>query len=283
ASLSGLSPGSARVPARPGGAAPPGMSLGTGGTPARSCGWGSPATVTLAGNIQPQVVLGLPPMHIDFICDAANVTPRCAPAVLNVTTRPSEFYSQYQTAQSASDQSSSTSTTSFSFATKESVGEKVTYKVPDLLDVTADLKASAQQAHDSSVAVKHNTYSSKQFDVSTQTGFSDLVWFTSKRFNVYAYQVLGQCAAAPGTPARDGCPAGTRPLYVEFSGPDRVIEQRIDGNLLEWYQPVHEPGNVFSYPWSTAQLKSLYPGFTALTADPAPVWSTDSSGSAVSV
>src|SRR5262245_63682531 len=62
-----------------------------------------------------------------------------------------------------------------------------------------------------------------------------------------------------------------------------IIQIRIDGSLLEWYQPVHEPGNVFSYPWSTAQLQSLYPGFLSLTPNPATFWATDSSGSSVSV
>ena len=149
--------------------------------------------------------------------------------------------------------------------------------------MSVDLKASAKQTHDNSVSTTYNTYSSQQFDVSTQTGFGDVVWYTAKRFNTYAYRVLGQCVPAPGSPPTEGCPAGTRPLYVQFSGPDRVTQYRIDGNQLEWYQPVQEPGNVFSYPGSAALLQELYAGFTPLTADPATGWATDSSGSTVSV
>ena len=133
--------------------------------------------------------------------------------------------------------------------------------------MSVELKGSAQQTHDNSVATTYNTYSSQQFDVSTQTGFSDVVWFTHKRFTIYAYRVLGRCS-----PATEGCPPRTtRPLYVQFSGPDMVTQGRIDGNQLEWYQPVQEPGNVLSYPWSAGLLQDLYGGFTPLTADPATV------------
>ena len=232
----------------------------------------------MTGSIQPHVILGLPPMHIDFIQDANNV-PNGNPTVLNLTAMPSTYFSQYQTEQSHSNQSSNRSTTSYTFSTKESAEAKFSYGVPDVASVSVDLKASAQQTHDGSVATTYNTYSSQQFDVSTQTGFSDVVWFTSKRFTTYAYRVLGRCS-----PATEGCPAGTtRPLYVQFSGPDMVTQGRIDGNQLEWYQPVQEPGNVFSYPSSAGLLQDLYGGFTPLTADPATVWATDSSGSTVSV
>jgi hypothetical protein len=259
-----------------------GNPLSAGDLQARSLALGPPQKITVTGSIQPQVILGLPPMHIDFIQDANNV-PNGTPTVLNLTAVPSKYFSQYQTQQNASNQSANTSTTSYTISTKESAEAKFSYGVPDVASVSVDLKASAQQTHDNTVATTYNTYSSQQFDVSTKTGFSDFVWYTAKRFNIYVYRVLGQCVPAPGSPAAEGCPKDTRPLYVQFSGPDLVTQSRIDGNLLEWYQPVQEPGNVFSYPWNAALLQNLYAGFNPLTADPATVWSTDSSGSAVSV
>jgi hypothetical protein len=254
------------------------QNLTAGDLQGRSLALGPPEKVTVTGSIQPHVVLGLPPMHIDFIQDAHNV-PGGTPAVLNLTATPSAYFSQYQTEVSRSNQSSNRSTTGYTFSTKESAEGKFSYGVPDVASVSVDLKTSGQQTHDGSVATAYNTYASQQFDVSTQTGFSDVVWFTEKRFTIYSYPVLGRCS-----PVTAGCPAGTtRPLHVQFSGPDRVTQGRIDGNQLEWYQPVQEPGNVFSYPWSAGLLQDLYGGFTPLTADPATVWATDSSGSTVSV
>ncbi|HSO50212.1 MAG TPA: hypothetical protein VLS86_06660, partial [Acidimicrobiia bacterium] len=242
------------------------QNLAVGDLQGRSLALGPPEKVAVTGSIQPHVILGLPPMHIDFIQDTDNV-PNGNPTVLNLTAMPSAYFSQYQTEQSHSNQSSNRSTTSYTFSTKESAGAKFSYGVPDVASVSVELKASAQQTHDGSVATTYNTYSSQQFDVSTQTGFSDVVWFTQKRFTTYAYRVLGRCSPATG-----GCPTGTtKPLYVQFSGPDMVTQGRIDGNQLEWYQPVQEPGNVFSYPWSAGLLQDLYGGFTPLTADPATV------------
>ena len=258
------------------------QNLAVGDLQGRSFALGPPAKVTVTGSVQPQVILGLPPMHIDFIQDADHL-PNGAPTLLNLTAMPSKYFSQYDTEQNNSNQSSNKSTTSYTFSTKESAQAKFSYGVPDVASVSVDLKANAKQTHDNSVSTTYNTYFSQQFDVSTQTGFGDVVWYTAKRFNTYAYRVLGQCVPAAGSPAAEGCPAGTQPLYVQFSGPDLVTQYRIGGNLVEWYQPVQEPGNVFSYPGSVALLQKLYAGFTPLTADPATGWATDSSGSTVSV
>ena len=246
----------------------------------RSLLLGPPQKVTVTASIQPQVVLGLPPMHIDFIPDATNV-PNGTPTVLNLTTFPSLFFSQYQTQQSGSAQSANTNTTSYTVGTKESAEAKFSYGIPDVASVSAELKSSAEQTHENTVSAKYNTYTSNTFDVSTKTGFSDFVWFTSKRFNMYIYPVIGQLGCPQSQPA---CPDAQKvPLHVVFSGPDQVTSHRIDGTGLEWYQPVQEPGNVFSYPWNAMLLQNLYPGFSPLTADPATVWATDTSGSSVSV
>ena len=259
---------------------PYGNPLSAGDLQGRSLPLGTPTKVTVTGSIQPQVVLGLPPMHVDYICDANNTGTGCTPTALNLSALPSKYYSQYQTQQSSSNQSANTNTTGYTFATKESAEAKFSYGVPLVASVSVDLKTSAQQTHQNTVSDKYNTYASKQFDVSTQTGFSDLVWYTIKRFNLYYYPVLGQLVCPQSQPTCSD--AQKVPLHVVFSGPDQIMQIRIDGNQLEWYQPVQESGNVFSYPWNITQLQNLYAGFNALTEDPATVWATDSSASTVS-
>jgi hypothetical protein len=259
-----------------------GNPLGAGDLQARSLALGSPQKVTVTGSIQPQVVLGMPPMHLDFVQPAGS-DPNDPPSFLNVSARPSHYYAEYTTQQSGTNQSSNTNTTSYTLSTKESIDEKTSFGDPDVASIGEEVKTAAEQTHEGSVADKYDTYSAQQFDVSTQTGFSDVVWYTAKRFNIYNYRVLGQCVADAGAEAFEGCPAGTRPLYLQLSGPDQVTNGRIDGSLLEWYQPVHEPGNVLSYPWNAGFLQDLYAGFSPLTEDPATTWATDTSGSTVSV
>lgn len=259
-----------------------GNPLSAGDLQARSLALGSPQKVTVTGSIQPQVVLGMPPMHLDFVQPAGS-DPNDPPSFLNVSARPSHYYSQYTTQQSGTNQSSNTNTTSYTLSTKESIDEKTSFGDPDVASIGEEIKTAAEQTHEGSVADKYDTYSAQQFDVSTQTGFSDVVWYTAKRFNIYNYRVLGECVPALGATALEGCPAGSRPLYLQLSGPDQVTNGRIDGSLLEWYQPAHEPGNVLSYPWSAGLLQDLYAGFAPLTEDPATTWATDTSGSTVSV
>ena len=225
----------------------------------RSLLLGPPQKVTVTSNIQPQVVLGMPPMHIDFIQDA-NSLPNGTPTELNLTAVPSIFNAQYETQQSGSNQSSNTNTTSYTFGTKGSATAKLSYGIPDVASVSAELTTSAAQTHENTVAAKYNTYTSNTFDVSTQTGFSDLVWFTSKRFNMYIYPVIGQeLRLSPESAHLSRRSRSPVPLHVIFSGPDQVVSARIDGSLLEWYQPVQEPGNVFSYPWNATLLREPVP------------------------
>ena len=118
---------------------------------------------------QPSVVLAVPPMHIDFITPARQSMPQ----VFNVSGIPAGFFTQYQTDQSNSTQSSTQNTTSWSAGTSESLSSKVTVGVPDVDSVTVQNKFSAQQAWKGNSEKVHGTTSSTQFDVSQQTGFSD--------------------------------------------------------------------------------------------------------------
>jgi hypothetical protein len=63
--------------------------------------------------------------------------------------------------------------------------------------------------------------------------------------------VIGQTAC----PAEDPSCTEKSPLYMLFSGPDEISRETVNGTTVEWYQPVHEPGEVFSYPWSLDQLE----------------------------
>jgi hypothetical protein len=60
-----------------------------------------------------------------------------------------------------------------------------------------------------------------------------------------------------------------------------VNSYALDGNVLEWCQPLWEPGNVLSYPWTEAQLLALLP--RTYVSNKSNVWAADSSGSNASV
>jgi hypothetical protein len=109
--------------------------------------------------------------------------------------------------------------------------------------------------------------------VDLKTGFSDHVWFTSTRFNIYVYPVIGKkvCPAA-----KPNCGENEKvPLTIQYSAPDFSSYEHVDGKLIPWYQPPWEPGNVLSYPASYAQLQQTVPTIDKLSADH--TWRTDGS------
>ena len=62
----------------------------------------------------------------------------------------------------------------------------------------------------------------------------------------------------PGQPAN--CPASAqKPLNIQFSAPNPPVFGARAGNILAWYQPPWEPGNIFSYPANYTQLHQEIP------------------------
>jgi hypothetical protein len=65
---------------------------------------------------------------------------------------------------------------------------------------------------------------------------------------------------------------------MEFSVPDEIAHSDVDGTSQDWYQPVHEPGNILSYPWSFAQLENQFgEQVDSLTTKPPQCMATDTS------
>lgn len=247
-------------------------SLHVGDLQGRSLVLGAPEKVTIFGHIQPDLVLGIPPMHIDWINpeikpdpaeypDCTTLAPK--PCQLNVSVLPSVlkpgvgFSSQYSFSEESSGSSDRKTTTSWSLGVKVTADNKVSWGVPKVDDTSVDVKASAGYTHDHSVATERNTYHSLSESMSATTGFADFIFYTQKVQHIFYYPVIGRTTCEKGT---FEClePAQKKPLYVSFSAPDSVQYVSGDASTIEWYQPAHEPGNVLSYPWSLDQLQQSF-------------------------
>jgi len=236
------------------------LNLAAGDLQGRSWPLGQAEKLSVSGHVQPDTILGLPPMHVDWITPVGS----SAAEIFNVSVFPVTFNTKYNYASNSTGTASRKAATSYTLATKESAEEKISYGIPDVASVGLTLKQAASQTHQDTVSTTYNTYQGNSFTFTAQTTFDDLVAATSTQFNVYSYQVLGQCLPASGASALDGCPAGTKPLHVQFSGPDNVDYIQLSGGVgLEWYQPVHEPGNLFSYPGTLGLLQANQPAVTA--------------------
>lgn len=217
----------------------------------RSLLLGAPTKTTVT-QTQADVILGLPPMHVDFITPPGGVTPE----ILNLSVFPNTFNTGYDFEATTSSQSSREHTTSTSTATEVTVKGKRVWGNPKTSNVTAKLALAVGQSHETEVSKNFDTYSSRSDSFSSETDFDDLVAASSVRMNVWAYPVIGQFVCPESS--ADHCPDTEKvPLTVLFSGPDNIVYiQPANAGGFEWFQPVTEPGNIFSYPGSVSLLEA---------------------------
>ena len=236
-------------------------------TQGRSLRLGPPEKVTIQGQIQPDVVLGVPPMQIDEIIPNSapdkNAYPNCQTpnqfCTLNVSAIPKSFTgapafsTAFNFASSSSTSNEEKSTTSWGIAVKTSVSEKTTFGVAGAASISEKVTASAGFTHDNLVANTYNTYKTYSQNVNYSTGWADFLFYSARRHNIYYYPVLGN-NVCPGSAPGCGDEQKT-PLYIAFSVPDTAQRSKGDATELDWYQPIQEPGNIFSYPGTLQQVK----------------------------
>ena len=262
----------------------------------RSLRLGAPTIVRIPAQTQPDLVLAIPPMHIDYIAPndltlatnnkaSGGCTDATTPCVVNLSVVPSEppsqgqgFASSFNFTSSANSSSKRSSTTSWGLSTKTTIGASFSFN-DGLENGSQSIKNTTKVGHDGTVKKTYGTYAGTTQSLSATTGLSDYLYFTQKAMNVYYYPVLGCDSAGASECWVDGQKV---PMYVQFSVPDQVRYSDIDGLKQDWYQPVHEPGNVFSYPWSLAQLQTQYSEQVDPLTGPATCMATGTSSSSYS-
>ena len=225
--------------------------LSSGDLQGRSARLGPPSIVRVSSHSQPSVILGAPPMHVDYILpDSATGN---AWEVVNFTAGPNTYNSNYTMSQTTSNQSADTSRTSYTYATTKEGQLSVGLKIPYLADIEGSIKKATEEVNENISENYAFTENEFKYDASTTTGFGDQIWYDVSSFNVYFYPVLGITVCPADNP--NCSPGEKQPLYVTFSGPVSSGTGPGPGHTTEWYQPVHEPGNIFSYPWNLTQLR----------------------------
>jgi hypothetical protein len=228
----------------------------------RSLRLGAPTIVRI---IQPDIVLAIPAMHVDWIppkdlnqINQPGCTDALKPCLLNVSVYPHPppsvsalgFATIFKFDSSSSSSAQQSSTTSWGISVKQTTSEGASFN-DGLENASETIKNTVKAAHDSTVKKTYNTYKGTNTDLTVSTGFADHILYTQKDMNVYYYPVLG---------CDTNCPIDTSkgPPYVVFSVTDNIVYNNADSTGQDWYQPVHEYGNVLSYPWDEAQLQSRF-------------------------
>ena len=220
----------------------------------RSVTLGEPAVIDLTSTDQPSVVVGAPPMHVDFV--SPDPLGGAAPRVMNLSAVPEGFKSTYENDTSDEHPHSESHKTSWSFGASESFGykayvgdvENTGYEVGDKFTATQKLKGSVDNIT--------NTFQSYAFSLSATSALDDVVTHNENDLRIWVYPIIGQTVCPKGKTCP---PDNLAPLTIQFSAPatdNSPITE--DSQSLSWYQPPWEPGNIFSYPANLTQLQNIY-------------------------
>jgi FG-GAP-like repeat len=215
----------------------------------RSQRLGPPEITRVAGHGQPTVVLGVPPMHYDAIDLAGGNNP----APVNFTAFTPGYSAKYNFDSTSSTSSSTTATTSWTQSTSEtgSVGLQ-------LGGLSAQNTETFQQSWSNTKSSMNYSSSSQSDEVTSTTVTADKILFRSNELSLYTYRLIGQTDC----PASDPDCSPKQPAYVTFSGSELADGEAafVPGSQVEWYQPVTQPGNVFTYPPTERLLEDRLPG-----------------------
>jgi hypothetical protein len=231
----------------------------------RSVLLGTPLRLVIEDHMQPNLVLDIPPMHIDYIKDAAGKGPQ----VMNFTVMPPatsgpSFSTQYTFDSISKAAQDNTSKTDVSNSVGGSIEASVYFGAAKKKDANFSITSltAAKGSWTNSSTTKDTSYETVQKTTNATTGFADHIYFRTSRLNVYLYPIIGKVCPA----SIPNCSNSEKiQQYFQYSAPDEIEDADLDGTTQEWYQPVQEPGNVFSYPWDLEQMTKLNPNLVKLS------------------
>jgi hypothetical protein len=215
----------------------------------RSLVLGAPSVVTLNNHTQPSVIIGAPPMHVDFIDPGNN-----KPQVINFSAAPDGFSSQFQSENSSGTGQETQSSNTWSFSSTETTKDSVGFGDCEFGDcANATVKASATQAVNGTKSSTGTSYGQNSQSFQSLTGFGDELITRSSTVTTYIYPVLGHFVCPSNLP--NCTPAQQVQENVQIAGQDSINTLPLDGTGVPWYQPVWMSGNVLSYPGTVGQLQ----------------------------
>lgn len=243
----------------------------------RSVRVGEPEVLRL-DSTQAQMTVGAPPMHVDYV----QTVGKTAPTVFNFSAIPDTFTANYATTSGGTITQSTENDNSWSMEGKETVSvEAKTTGLTSMLAAQAgfNLKQTFSQTKSNEVDETYGSTQSYSVDLTYATALDDVVYYTNQRVNTYHYPVLGKTTCADGS---QSC-TDPIPMYYAVSMVDdcqsddcQDVTSAVSGGASqEWYQPVHEPGQLFSYPWNRTQLTARFPDADYVTPSDVPAFFTN--------
>ena len=124
-----------------------------------------------------------------------------------------------------------------------------------LFDVSASVETSEKSSYnyETNKSSYNSNYSSRSLSEAESTDNDDFISGRMQGMNIWRYRVLG----VPGTVA-----GKTVNTFYDLLLPGTTVKFNGSGLDFDWYQPLHENGNILSYPSASSNDPSSPPAFS---------------------
>ena len=235
---------------------------------------GEPTVYTLDAKIQPIFELQMAAKHFDIV-DGTSID-----AFSKQPTMPMFGYYKTEANGNESDELSSTETTASETTVGVSVkasgsGETGNTKVGSVSG-SAGYSYTNTQKESNTQNKKYSTTSS----VSAAGVFDDFVAYQTNKVDIYRYPIIYPRGKG-GSISDDifgtsGDVEASEYEYLQIQVPQEVTEFDVNGLKAEWYDPVHQPYNLFTYPRKVSELNNYSTSTGYTTTHVGNVGGTDS-------
>ena len=207
---------------------------------------GPPKHLVIEGHQDFSAVIQEPPKHIDYMKDKT----LSGYTELNVT-RDQNFYTEYQDEKKTEITTTDTSGTDYDWGVGVDVDVEKDFGIPKLGAIHTEISAGMSYDYNKHTENWNSRYESTTIGTRLDTTSDDYLVYLAKDIDVWRYPVIGQTQVET-----DDGKKGQ--LYVQITQPRTPpVKHFTDGSTVEWYQPVHENGNLLSYPWDKSQFENL--------------------------
>ncbi|RLB68824.1 MAG: hypothetical protein DRH03_09335, partial [Deltaproteobacteria bacterium] len=202
---------------------------------------GNPAHISISDYHSLDYIIQEPPKHIDYLPVTAGVFDGKWELV-NVSVF-EDFYTELKDDQSTTVTTTAKSTSSQSIGGSASIDVKSTVSENAALEsaeASVEVKAKISYQYDSSEESWNSQYSSREISFDGQAVWDDFLIGSISQLDIWRYPIIGYQNPDASQPPYSYMEIILPGSNTKISGPGKAV--------ADWYQPLHQNGNLLSYP-----------------------------------
>ena len=212
---------------------------------------GEPEHWQIQDHLDFSAVIAEPPKHIDYVKDIDGTWKEVNVSRVGASLESGNatFYTQYEYSSTEEITTTVKDTTAKGWGVKVSTEAEADFGIADIATINVNVTAGVDQTYEKRKETWNSSYASKTVGTALEAVNDDYLVYTAKNIDVWRYPVIGEEVTAKS--GKKG------PLYLQMTFPKDKTPHFVSGRSVEWYQPVHENGNIFSYPYDTSQIPNF--------------------------